>query len=68
MVYNSYLTNITGADRAEMLKVIDDDDAFDRWREQFDRKMSAPPKSAGRVSMSKEDFINKKGTYRPPGT
>lgn len=64
-LYSSIRSNLHGAERQEALEIIDDDDAFDRWLEGFERKWEL--ESAGRASggkpgkkasgMSKDEFV-----------
>lgn len=38
MVYNGVYSHVMGEDRVDALKAIDDDEAFDRWQDNFSRK------------------------------
>jgi hypothetical protein len=47
-LYHGVMNNLLGEDRAKALKVIDDDEAFDRWLAEYHAKQEAPqPGSPG---------------------
>jgi hypothetical protein len=64
-LYSSIRETLHGAERQEALEVIDDDDAFDRWLEGFERKReleSTARASGGKPgkrpsNMSKDEFV-----------
>jgi len=51
-------------DRAQAVKVIDDDTAFDRWLASYDRKISKPssPGKANMVTLPEEEFVDRFAT------
>jgi hypothetical protein len=66
-LYGSVRNNLFGEDKQDALTVIDDDDAFDRWMEEFERRQqleSAARASVGKpckssTSMSKDEFLTR---------
>lgn len=69
MIYNGIMSNLFGKDREEAMAVIDDDEKFDKWREDFDRRKqaeaSASPGKPGRVPIDKETYLAK-AEWKPP--
>lgn len=69
MTYCNVYTNMVGEDRAEALRVIEDDEKFDRWLQDFDRKQqmrsTRQDTTSGRkkrpANISKEEFLARTG-------
>lgn len=61
--YNNVLTNISGKDRQQMLKVWEDDEAFDLWLEAFSNKMSndsgGGSQGSGHVRISSDEYLSR---------
>lgn len=73
MTYHSVMTNLIGQDREDAKRVIDDDEAFDAWLDDYERKKAREMaqvgkpgggKTPGRTSVGKEDFLKRMGTVR----
>jgi hypothetical protein len=61
-LYASLLSNLYGEERDEMVAVMDNDDAFDRWLVTFDakrRKEMGGGKSKGQHSISNDEYLAK---------
>lgn len=60
-MYSNLLTNITGKDRADLMKVFDDDARFDLWLEAFNNKMSSEgDKTAdGKVRIGQQEYVQR---------
>lgn len=68
------MTNLMGEDRADALSAMHDDQEFDRWQEEYERKRArmeanmgkqqagGGSKKPGRVSVSKEEFLKRMET------
>jgi heme-degrading monooxygenase HmoA len=58
-LYASVAENVIGEDRAQMLKVWDDDEGFDNWLKQLQEKQRNPSGAKGKVPVSREAYMNK---------
>jgi hypothetical protein len=67
MMYDNVLTQLYGEERESAIRVMDDDQAFDRWLEDYQRKQALNASAAsspggGQKRVDKKDFL-KKRTY-----
>lgn len=60
-LYFSVANNVFGEDRIKMVAAWDDDEKFDRWLEEMDkkRKMQDNPKAKDKTYISNEEYLRK---------
>ena len=65
MIYANCYSNLHGEDRVRAIAAMQDDEEFDRWMEDFERRqaeMSKPTPKGGKVAVSKDDYFSMPGT------
>lgn len=63
-LYNNVFTELWGDDKEDAMRVVDDDEQFDRWLKRYNNKHKSKH-SKGKASVSKEEFLNRTGKKFP---
>lgn len=59
LLYANITQELTGKDRDDALRVIDDDDAFDRWLKRFQQSQGQAARTPGKQVIDNETYLAK---------